>query len=446
MKKILVIDDEISIVKVMKLVLEKRGYAVIDCFGPDEALLKLKTEQFDLMITDLKLNHRVDGLDLVDRVKTLKPKLPIIVMTAYSTVSIAVKAMKLGVYDFITKPFKMDEFLDVIENCLKNSEISAASLSKTQQTSDPHFGSLLGDSAEMQKVYSLIKKVAKTNASVIIEGESGTGKEMVAQAIHQASKRKDQPFHKVNCGAIIDSFVEKEVYGLDHTGEKEYSSIFEEAHNGTIFLDQADKMNSKFQASILRIIEAKKLTKQSKNRQDIDLDFRIISGSNILLKSLVSNGDFCEDLYYKLSVIPIRLPSLRHRVEDIPVLAKHFCVQESKNLGHTVTISTEALESLLHYSWPGNIRELMNVISCAALISDSGEITCNELPPNITELENKHTESDYEDIPLEDQSLKEYLKYKEKTYIDEILRRTNGNRVKAAKLLGISRASLYRKL
>jgi len=443
MKKILVIDDEISIVKVMKLVLEKRGYAVIDCFGPDEAIYKLKAEKFDLMITDLRLNHRVDGIDLVDRAKSLQPKLPIIMMTAYSNVNVAVKVMKLGVYDFIPKPFKMDDFLEVIENCLKNSDVSARDVTKDSSSANFHYGTILGESKSMQKVYALIKKVAKTNSSVIIEGESGTGKELVAQAIHQASARKNGNFHKVNCASIVDSFVEKEVYGLNTENKKEFSSMFEDAHKGTLFLDQVDRMSEKLQASVLQIIENNEL-KRKNGSKEIETDFRVISGTNNSLDSLLNNGKFCKDLYYQLSVIPIKIPPLRHRIEDIPVIANHFCDQESKNLGHSVSLSEDALESLLHYSWPGNIRELMNVISCAALISDDGLITCDDLPPIISELEHE-TLDDGETIG-KNKSLKKYLREKEKTFINAILKKTNGNRVKAAKILGISRASLYRKL
>ena len=427
----------------MKLVLEKRGYTVIDCFGPDEAIYKLKTENFDLMITDLKLNHRVDGVDLVDRAKLLRPKLPIIVMTAYSSVSIAVKVMKLGVYDFITKPFKMDNFLTVIENCLKNSGVPSRSLSNDPDKVGFHFGTILGESKSMQKIYALIKKVAKTNSSVIIEGESGTGKELIAQAIHQASSRKNEKFHKVNCASIVDSLIEKEVYGLNNESKKEFSSIFDEAYKGTILLDQVDRMSEKLQASVLRIIENKEL-KQKSGTEEIDLDFRLISSTNYPLDLLLNSGKFCKDLYYQLSVIPIKLPPLRHRTEDIPAIATHFCNQESENLGHEITLSEDALNNLMHYPWPGNIRELMNVISCAALISDNGLITCNELPPNMTELERETLDAG-ENIE-EERSLKQFLRQKEKTFIQAILKKTNGNRVKAAKMLGISRASLYRKL
>ncbi|MCK5834950.1 MAG: sigma-54-dependent Fis family transcriptional regulator [Lentisphaeria bacterium] len=443
MKKILVIDDEISIVSVMRLVLEKKGYAVIDCFGPEEALRKLKTEKFDLMITDLRLNHRVDGLDLVDRAKLLQPKLPIIVMTAFSSVSIAVKAMKLGVYDFITKPFKMDHFLEVIENCLKNND-QALTMPTVEATEEKlHFGALLGESKSMQKVYSLIRKVAKTNSSVLIEGETGTGKELVAKAIHMASSRKKQPFHKVSCGSIVDSFIEKEVYGLNGEGEKEYTSFFETAHKGTLFLDKADKMSEKMQASVLRVMESRKLMHKG-DHEEVELDFRIIAGTNQTASALLTVDNFCEDLYYQLSVIPIKLPALRHRVEDIPVIAAHFCASESKNLGHDISLSDEALECFTHYAWPGNVRELMNTISCAALLSENGLITSNELPPNLRE--NERNTLEVIETLQENQSLKEYIRHKEKAFITAILKKTNGNRVKAAKILGISRASLYRKL
>ncbi len=430
MKRILVIDDEISILKVMKLVLEKRGYHVTDCFGPEEAIYKLKNEKFDLMITDLRLNHRVDGLEMVERAKLLHPRLPIIIMTAYASVNVAVEAMKSGVYDFVTKPFKMDNFLEIIENGVKNKTYHVTP-SESDLPPDVHFDALVGNSPEMQKIYHLIKKISKTNTSVLIEGESGTGKSLVGQVIHQSSQRSDKPFRSINCSAIEGDSIKDELMGTD--GKKGLLSCDGEC---TVILDQVNNIGANLQAALLNVVE--------EQNDETKTNLRLIAASSKPVKDLVKAGLFREDLYYRLNVIPIILPPLRRRVEDIPALISHFLKKEEEKVGTTLSISDDAQDCLLHYSWPGNIRELENVISCAALISETGVITCGELPPNITDTE-RDTLSEVDNI-TDERSLKTFLRNKEKNFINTVLLTTNGNRVKAAKILGISRASLYRKL
>ncbi len=430
MKRILVIDDEVSILKVMKLVLEKRGYHVTDCFGPEEAIRKLKTEKFDLMITDLRLNHRVDGLEMVERAKLLHPRLPIILMTAYASVNVAVEAMKSGVYDFVTKPFKMDNFLEIIENGVKNKTFHGIA---NEVTLPPqvHFDTLVGNSPEMKKIYHLIEKVSKTNTPIIIEGESGTGKSLIAQVIHQNSSRSDKPFTPINCSALEGESIKDELMGT--SSKKGLLACQEES---TVLFDKVDNVGANFQTALVNIIE--------EQNNDRSTNLRLISASCKPIKSLIKAGLFREDLYYRLSVVPIILPPLRRRVEDIPVLISHFLKKEEGKSGRKFSISDDAQDCLLHYSWPGNIRELENVIACAALVSESGLITCGELPPNITDSE-RDTLSEVDNI-TDERSLKKFLRKKEKNFINTVLLTTGGNRVKAAKVLGISRASLYRKL
>lgn len=439
-RRILLVDDEVSMVKVMQLVLIKAGYEVVGCFRPEEAIYRLDNEKFDLMITDLKLNHRLDGLDLIREARVRDHRLPIIMVTAYATIKIAVRAMKEGAYDFITKPFRMEDLLDRAENAINNSEYDMAEEVEIGE-SKSYFNGIIGESKEMKRVYSLIKKVAQTNATVLIEGESGTGKELVARAIHSTSERCDKEFCAINCSSMSSSkTLDVQLFG--ESGEDGRTGLLSTAHQGVIYLDGLAGMDSNFQSKMLRVMQNNVIRKVGEDKET-DIDIRFIASCGEQFYHKKETGEFREDLYYRLSVIPIKLPPLRRRVSDIPLLVNYFCQKQSELLDTTITIKESALECLLQYAWPGNVRELENAIACAATLSQSGEISAEDFPPSIVGF-NSPT-SDNQTI-TDGQSLKEFLRQKEKNYVNQILKQANGNRVKAAEMLGISRASLYRKL
>ncbi len=445
-KRILLVDDEVSILKVMQLVLGKAGYEVAGCFRPEEAIFRLDNEKFDLMITDLRLNHRLDGLDLIREAKIRDSCLPILMITAYATIKVAVKAMKEGAYDFITKPFKMEELLDSVSNALANHHYSGEEAA-LGTAAGRHFDNMIGESEEMQKVYELIEKVAKTDATVLIEGESGTGKELVARAIHKISQRSEEPFCAINCSSIANSeMLDHKLFG--HTADApggsgtERTGLVGSADKGVLYLDGVAGMDNNFQSKMLRVMQNKVIRRVGDDKET-PVDIRVIASSNDQLHHKKENGEFREDLYYRLSVIPIKMPPLRRRIQDIPLLAQHFCHKQSETFCREISINEEAIDCMMQYSWPGNVRELENAIACAATLSQNGVICLKDLPPNIVGFNNYDSA---EKNLTDGKSLKEFLRQKEKQYLQMVLKKTNGNRVKAAEMLGISRASLYRKL
>lgn len=439
-KRVLLVDDEVSMVKVMQLVLIKAGYEVVGCFRPEEAIYRLDNEKFDLMITDLKLNHRLDGLDLIREARVRDHRLPIIMVTAYATIKIAVRAMKEGAYDFITKPFRMEDLLERAENAINNSEYDVSGDVEMGE-SKSYFNGIIGESKEMKRVYSLIKKVAQTNATVLIEGESGTGKELVARAIHSISERNEKEFCAINCSSMSNSkTLDIQLFG--ETGEEGRTGLFSTANEGVVYLDGLAGMDSNFQSKMLRVMQNNVIRKVGEDKET-DVDIRFIASCDEQFYHKKETGEFREDLYYRLSVIPIKLPPLRRRVSDIPLLVNYFCQQQSELLDTHISIKESALECLLQYAWPGNVRELENAIACAATLSQSGEISIEDFPPSIVGFNAPTSESE---IITDGQSLKDFLRQKEKDYVNQVLKQANGNRVKAAEMLGISRASLYRKL
>jgi DNA-binding NtrC family response regulator len=442
-KRILLVDDEVSMVKVMQLVLIKAGYEVVGCFRPEEAIYRLDHEKFDLMITDLKLNHRLDGLDLIREARVRDNTLPIIMVTAYATIKIAVRAMKEGAYDFITKPFKMEDLLDKTQNAINNSEFEAFQDVPVGETK-VHFNGIIGESKEMKKIYSLIKKVSQTNATILIEGESGTGKELVARAIHMNGNRSDKEFCAINCSSLSNSkMLDSQLFGEVPHGEDEgRAGLLSTANDGIVYLDGLAGMDSNFQSKMLRVMQNGVIRKVGEDKET-EVDIRFIASCDEQFYHKKETGEFREDLYYRLSVIPIKVPPLRRRVEDIPHLVNYFCKKQSELLDTKITIKENAMDCLMQYSWPGNVRELENAIACAATLSQSGEIAIDDFPPSISGF---NSPSSTEQTITDGQSLKDFLRNKEKDYVNMILKQANGNRVKAAEMLGISRASLYRKL
>lgn len=386
MYKILIVDDELTIIEVLKKLLVKSGYSVTACLNGSDALDKLKEEVFDLMITDVRLPG-IDGITLLQKATDLQSHMAVIVMTAYSEVEPAIAAMKNGAFDYVIKPFNFDELQITVQRAL-NYEMALAEneVLKSTLTANYHFNILVGDSEPMLKVYRLIEKVAKTNSTVLILGESGTGKELVAKALHSSSPRHDGPFITVNCAAMPESLLESELFGYvkgaftgANTNKK---GLFETAHGGTIFLDEISAMPLSMQVKMLRVLQEKEIRRVG-GTENIPVDIRVVAASNENLEKKIARAEFREDLYYRLSVIPIEIPLLKNRVEDIPLLVSHFLDQYEKENKQSVTISQDALKALFLYEWPGNVRELENVLKRAATLCENNTILLSDLPPAI---------------------------------------------------------------
>jgi len=449
MAGILIVDDEPSVLKVLSSILEQEGHACVCAQTAEEALDLCSSSSVDVAVVDLRLGSGMDGLELLQHLRRRDPHLPVIMITAYGTVEVAVQAMKEGAFDFIRKPFKMEELISTVRNALRHKQVSEGAAVEAPGAPPVHFGLLVGESEQMHRVYTLIERVARTDATVFIEGESGTGKELVARAIHEQSRRRNGPWVALNCAAIPAPLLESEMFGHvagAFTGAtQDRDGLFLTADGGTLFLDEIGAMAPSLQGKLLRAIQESRIRRVGDTR-DIPVDVRLIAATNESLEQKMERGEFREDLYYRISVIPIVLPPLRHRTEDVPLLVQHFCRRESERLGRAVTVSPKAMDMLTSYAWPGNVRELENAIACAAALSDDGVIRAGDLPPNVTGGVERGEVIDAETAVGRGQSLREFLRQKEKEYMGLILRKTGGNRARAAELLGISRATLYRKL
>ncbi len=446
MSAILIVDDELSIIEVLEKLLSRDGHDVKTAMDGDMALQLLKENVYDLMITDVRLPG-VDGISLLQQARELQSHLAVIVMTAYADVDNAVEAMKGGAFDYITKPFKFDEILLTVQRALSYEQALAENevLKKTLKTRY-HFGCMVGDSEPMLRIYSFIEKVSRTSSTVLLLGESGTGKELVAKALHTASARNSEPFLTVNCGAMPESLLESELFGYvkgAFTGAAtNRKGLFEAADGGTMFLDEISSMPLNMQMKLLRVLQEKEVRRVG-GTESISVDVRVIAASNENLEEKIANGNFREDLYYRLSVIPIELPPLRERKEDIPLLVSHFISRIEKENKIDVDISEDAVEALCSYSWPGNIRELENLLKRTAILSENNVIELEDLPDRVRGRKDKPGATPCLD---EDVRLKDYMNNVETAYIRSVLANCGGDKEKAADKLGISLATFYRKL
>ncbi len=386
MYKILIVDDELSIIEVLKRLLVKEGYNVSTSLDGGDALSKLREEVFDLMITDVRLPG-IDGLTLLKQARELQSHLAVIVMTAYAEVDNAVLAMKNGAFDYITKPFKFDEILLTIQRALSYEDALAENeVLRSRLTTIYHFNILIGDSAPMIQIYRLIEKVAKTSSTVLISGESGTGKELVAKAIHAVSPRYKENFVSLNCAALPESLLESELFGYvkgAFTGAtSNKKGLFEAAEKGTLLLDEISTMPHSMQSKLLRVLQEKEIRRVG-GTSNIPVDVRIIAATNEKLDKKILEGTFREDLYYRISVIPIELPPLRDRKDDIPLLINHFLNEFRKENNRNVDISNQSIDCLMNYSWPGNVRELENILKRLATLCEDNTIKYEDLPSSI---------------------------------------------------------------
>jgi two-component system response regulator HydG len=443
MKRILVIDDDPTFCTMLKTFLTNKGFSVREAFSAAESIKAIRLEQFDIALCDFRLPDK-DGLELLKEIRVLKPKLPVIIMTRYADIRVAIRAIKMGAYEYVTKPINPDEILAAIKGALeKAEEESDEAAAHGTQKKDFHYVS--GASKTSSKVERYIDLVAPTSMSVIIQGESGTGKEYVARMIHQKSKRSEKPFMAVDCGALSKELAGSELFGhvkgsfTDAINEKQ--GQFELANGGTLFLDEIGNLPYETQLKLLRATQERRIRKIGGNK-DIPVDVRIIVATNEELSYAVKNGTFREDLYHRLNEFKIDVPPLRERHNDIQVFATHFLELANEELGKTVQSFSEEVIQLLHdYSWPGNIREMKNVIKRAVLLATDEQITLEGLPGEMVSSLNVVEAA----FPVTT-DLKVIAETNERSVIVATLEKVHYNKSKAARMLNIDRKTLYNKL
>ena len=439
--RVLVVDDEQSMRELLGIMLRQVGYDVTQADGGEAAIQTLKsTDAFDLVITDLRM-RKVDGLAVLRAAKEHSPHTVVLVVTAFASTETAVEAMKLGAYDYVTKPFKLDELKLTIANALERKRLQDENRElKRQLRTERGFDSFVGKSRRMLEVFETIRKTADSGSTVMITGESGTGKELVARAVHQESSRRSAPFISVNCGAIPETLMESELFGHvkgAFTGAVQSTEgLFLAADGGTLFLDEITEIAHSVQVKLLRAIQEREIRRVGDTR-DVKVDVRLIAASNRDLVKAVADGVLREDLYYRLNVIPIHLPPLRDRTEDIALLVAHFIGRIATDVGKTIAgISPEALAVLERYHWPGNIRELENVIERAIVLGSGEQITAASLPPHLAQPAERGAFP--VEIPAGGMDLEELLAAVESRYIRLALDRAGGLQVRAAELLRLS--------
>ncbi len=448
--KILIIDDEQSIRDIFSLLLEEKGYLVETAETGRDGLSRARKFLPDAILLDMNLPDTT-GIEVLSKIKKSLPQTEVIIITAFGTIKNAIEATKMGAYDYLEKPVDNDELLLLISRALEVKRLLREVEELKSELSERYrFSNIIGTSSKMNSIFQMMEKIAKVDGTVLITGESGTGKELVARAIHFNSPRKDGPFVVVNCGAIPKDLIESEFFG--HTkgaftdAKAEKTGKFELANKGTIFLDEVGELSPEAQVKLLRALGEKEIVKIG-GTKTIPIDVRIIAATNQNLEEREKKGDFREDLYWRLAVLSLHLPPLREKKEDIPLLCEHLIQKYNQELNREIKGITDlALEYLLHYSWPGNIRELESVIYEAMVLSDSSSVEEKNLPMRL-----KGTEAEKEGVLFEfDKPLNEEIQSitekVEKKLIKKALREAGGNKTKAAQNLGISRKTLFNKM
>jgi two-component system response regulator PilR (NtrC family) len=450
MARILVVDDEPGIREFLQIMLEREGYEVSCAENGTDAISRCKKKRYDVVIADIRM-PKVSGLEVLSSVKEISPATNVIMITAHASFESAVEAMNEGAYDYITKPFNVDEIKVTVSNALQNNGGSGEGAGSTKEKGGVAlFEGMTSSSPEMLKIFALIPKAASSKANVLITGESGTGKELVARAIHRNSPRNQGPFITINCGGVPEQLLESELFGYtkgSFTGAvTDKIGLFEAANGGTIFLDEIGDLPLPLQVKLLRIVQEKSF-KPVGGTQEISVDVRIISATNINLEENVIKGEFREDLFYRLNVIQIRIPPLRERKMDIPILAQHFLGKYSQESGKEIrTISSYALKVLLDYSFPGNVRELENIVERSVALETSNIILPESLTLSRYKREMHKSEIADTDIPPEGINLEEEVGKLEKQLLCKALKKTNGEMKKAARLLNIPYRSIRYRL
>jgi len=449
MENILIVDDEKNYPKIIGEILGEEGYTSLTASSGMEALEYLNNEPIDLVLTDVKMPG-ISGIQLLEKIKEINPDMPVIIMTAYGSVEKAVEAMHKGAYTFILKPFENQALIAHIAKAISVYRIVQENSILREAVSNRYsFDNIIGKSKPMQEVYEIIKKVAPSNASVLIEGESGTGKELVAKSIHYNSLRKNKPLIAVNCSAFVETLLESELFGHEKgafTGANTMKKgRFEIADNGTLFLDEIGELPTSLQVKLLRVLQEKAIERVG-GTLTIPVDFRLIAATNKNLEDEVENGNFREDLYYRLNVVKTIVPPLRERPEDIPLLIKHFIDKYTNGVGAAGTVSEinpAAVKILYDYQWKGNVRELENIIERSVILGSGNMITPADLPPQVRQ--NMSLTLDLDGIP-EGAGLAETLAAVEKRMIQRAMKLSGNVQTKAAELLGIGKSGLNQKL
>jgi two-component system, NtrC family, response regulator AtoC len=455
-KQVLIVDDEPNLRKILAAQLSRDGYDVLTAEDGEQGLSVLREHHIDLVVTDLRM-PKVDGMTLLRKAHEEDPDLPIVMITAHGTIDTAVEALKIGAFDYLTKPFDKDEVRQIVAKALKTRALAGAEASPGQTAPGARFG-IIGTSSGITELYSLLERVADTPTTVLITGESGTGKELVARALHDHSSRSDKPFIKVNCAAIPKELIESELFGYERgafTGAvSSKPGRFELANGGTLFLDEIGEIPVEMQVKLLRALQESEFERVG-GIKTMRVDVRLVAATNRDLKKLIAGGTFREDLFYRLNVVPIRLPALRERAGDIPLLVEHFLGKFNERLKKHVTgTEPETLDILASYPWPGNIRELENVIERAVLFCDAPKLRVQDLPPEVrgalTTAQAPVTDAELQAALASEGGLKEHVKVAmnrlERELVGRALAQTNGNVTHAARLLKISRKGLQLKM
>ena len=484
MAKIMLVDDEMTMVQMVSEYLRAEGHEVFPYSNGPSALEGLEKEQPEIVITDLYLDKtRAHGLEILSKARKLHPPSIVIMITGFGSIETAVEAMKKGAFDYLEKPFKLDELKLCIQRALSYNEAISENIYLRKQLKKKYqFSQIIGNSSRMQEVFRMIERIANTDSTILIRGESGTGKELAAKALHFNSRRQFAPFVPINCAALPENLLESELFGHRKgafTGAiTDKKGLFQEADGGTVFLDEIGSMPPPLQSRILRVLQEKEVRRVGDNTP-IYVNVRIIAATNEPLEKRMKEGTFREDLYYRLNVIALDLPNLKERRDDIPLLISHFLKSKmNPSVGRSFRITKAAMDVLTSdYDWPGNVRELENAVERACALCDDGLIKVTDLPPSLTgNLSVKSNESEYtgsQEIPEEaiynlqsnelDESenksvgnaiggserlkpIKTFLREQEVSYLNKVLATCGGEKEKAAQILGVSLATLYRKL
>ncbi len=441
-EKILVVDDEQSMAQFLAIVLRKEGYQVSTVQNGRDALDKVKAEAFDVVITDIRMPG-MDGIQLLQGIKKHDPSLPVVIMTAYASQQTAIDAVNMGAFQYLIKNAKNDEIKLVVSNAIQMRKVRVENQYLKRELRKGHDEkTIIGSSDEMLRVFKMVEKVADSEATIMIQGESGTGKELIAREIHYSSRRASGPFVSINCGAIPRDLLESNLFGHvkgSFTGAvRDSQGLLQVAEGGTFFLDEVGETPLATQVKLLRALQEREIIPVG-GTQTIKIDCRLVAATNADLEREVAEGRFRADLFYRLNVIPIKLPPLRHRRDDIPLMVDHFLKRHNANGNSPKTVNKEALELLMKYDWPGNVRELENVLERATILDEGGTIGPDGMPDVI-----RFGESHRGSLVIDSPTLT--LEELEKEYILKVLNHTRWQKKRASEVLGINASTLYRKL
>ena len=437
--RVLVVDDEVSLLSFLEMLLREEGYEVATARSMAEARQQL-ADHFSLVLCDIMMPDG-NGLDLLREIEREDGGTAVVMMTAYTSTRSAIEAMKAGAFDYVSKPFDVDELKVVCQRALEQAELKDENVYLRRELEQKHsFANIIGRSPKMQAIFTLVDRVARTSSTVLIHGESGTGKELIARAIHFASPRSAHRFLSINCGAMPENLLESELFGHvkgSFTGAvRDKPGLFQEAAGGTLFLDEIGDMTPPMQVKILRVLQERVVRRVGGSEEEA-VDVRIIAATNRVLASMVEQGEFREDLYYRINVIPLHLPPLRARREDVPLLVDHFLGKYCHQLGlETRAISVPAMRLLESYDWPGNVRELENVLERAVALSSSEVLTREDLPPHL--LHGGRDEPGTATLPPEGMDLESHLERVRASLMGQALERCDGVQTRAAELVGMS--------